>query len=142
MKPNLIWACGTDTPSSSDPSTATWKQHVAFGTTSLDLTKTNNAAILAAPATSLTQSSASGQSSPHTPSGKSSAETVILAHAIFCASAFLLVMPAGALLARFYRTFSNSWFKGHWILQLGVGMQRPSLQICFGLMTWWRQVDP
>jgi len=121
MKPNLIWACGTDTPSSSDPSTATWKQHVAFGTTSLDLTKTNNAAILAAPATSLTQSSASGQSSPHTPSGKSSAETVILAHAIFCASAFLLVMPAGALLARFYRTFSNSWFKGHWILQLGVG---------------------
>jgi len=29
-------------------------------------------------------------------------------------------MPTGALLARYYRTFSPTWFQGHWILQFGI----------------------
>ena len=30
---------------------------------------------------------------------------------------FLVLLPAGALLARWLRTFSHHWFKGHWIIQ-------------------------
>lgn len=125
MQPELIWAFGTDTPSSSNGATATFQQHLSMGTISLDLTKSNNASILASPVLSLEQPSGSnGGSTPTAPKSKSSgpapAEKVILAHAIVCSVAFLVVMPAGALLARYLRTFSNTWFKGHWILQFGI----------------------
>lgn len=44
---------------------------------------------------------------------------MIIAHAIFCAIGFLLFLPAGALLARYLRTFIPGpvWFKGHAIFQ-------------------------
>ena len=60
---------------------------------------------------------------PSQPSGALNPfQKIVIAHAVFCTVGFLLVLPAGALLARFMRTFSHSWFKGHWILQFGVGM--------------------
>lgn len=48
---------------------------------------------------------------------------MIIAHAIFCSVGFLLFLPAGALLARYLRTFipGHVWFKGHAILQLFIG---------------------
>jgi len=116
-RPKLIWAYGVDTPAPSDPSTATFNQHVAFGTFSFDLTKSGqNATVLGSPTLSLLGPNKAGSSR----NSKSSAEMVILAHAIVCAIAFLVVMPSGALLARYYRTFSPTWFKGHWILQFGI----------------------
>jgi hypothetical protein len=123
MKPKLIYAFGTDTPSSSDASTATFNQHLEFGFLSLDLTKSStNSSILQAPALSLLKPDNGGAApTPAAVTKKTTpAEMVILAHAIVCSIAFLAVMPAGALLARYYRTFSPTWFKGHWILQFGL----------------------
>jgi len=118
--PKLIWAYGADTPSPPDPSTASFNQHIAFGTFSFDLTKSGqNATVLGSPALSLLGPTAAGKPG-NSGSTQSSADMVILAHAIVCAVAFLVVMPSGALLARYYRTFSPTWFKGHWILQFGI----------------------
>lgn len=97
-------------------------QHLGNGRTGLDLSRTGlNATVLSSPALSLVQSDQAGATGG--PSGKSSAsklEMIVLAHASVLAVAFLVIMPAGALLARFYRTFSPIWFKGHWILQFAV----------------------
>ena len=48
---------------------------------------------------------------------------MIIAHAIFCTVGFLLFLPAGALLARYLRTFipGHIWFKGHAIFQFFIG---------------------
>ncbi|KAG7098256.1 hypothetical protein E1B28_000218 [Marasmius oreades] len=100
---NLIWAFGSTNPGSSDPR-ATLLQHLDSGPTVLDLSKT------------ITPGS-------DIPSGGSvniplqPYQRLIVAHAIFCVFGFLFFLPAGALLARYLRTFSNVWFKGHWILQ-------------------------
>lgn len=48
-------------------------------------------------------------------------ERVILAHAILCAFGFLVILPAGSLLARYFRTTNPGWFTGHWIVQFGLG---------------------
>jgi hypothetical protein len=78
-----------------------------MGRLTLDLSKTISSSTPATPPPAATASR---------PSNK-----IIIAHAIFCSFGFLLILPAGALLARFFRTFSHSWFKGHWILQFGIG---------------------
>ena len=39
-------------------------------------------------------------------------------HAVLCSLGFLLVLPVGALVARWLRTFSRHWFKAHWITQV------------------------
>lgn len=51
---------------------------------------------------------------------------MIIAHAIFCTLGFLLFLPAGALLARYLRTFIPGpiWFRGHAILQFFIGKPR------------------
>lgn len=116
MQPQLIWAFGTDMPTAAQPSRATFLQHVGFGQMTLNLNSNTSVSILESPALSLESNNGSGQPAKKT----SSAEMVVLAHAIVCAVAFLVIMPAGALLARYYRTFSPTWFKGHWILQFGI----------------------
>ncbi|KAL0563782.1 AdoMet-homocysteine methyltransferase, partial [Marasmius crinis-equi] len=99
---NLVWAFGTTNPGSSDPK-ASLQQHANMGATRLDLSKT-----------------------PGSPSNDGSGnvelpllpyQRLIVAHAIFCTLGFLLVLPVGVLLARYLRTFSDVWFKGHWIIQ-------------------------
>jgi hypothetical protein len=60
--------------------------------------------------------SSSADELPLTPRQK-----MIVAHAILCVIGFLLLLPAGALLARYWRTYSNMWFKGHWFVQVGFG---------------------
>ena len=45
-------------------------------------------------------------------------QKMIVAHGILCVVGFLGILPAGALLARYLRTFSPVWFKGHHLLQL------------------------
>ena len=49
-------------------------------------------------------------------------QKMIVAHAILCTVGFLILLPAGALLARYARTFTGAWFKGHWIFQFALGM--------------------
>jgi Na+/phosphate symporter len=50
-------------------------------------------------------------------------EKMIIAHAIFCVVGFLFFLPAGALLARYLRTFVPGpiWFKTHAIFQFFIG---------------------
>ena len=42
---------------------------------------------------------------------------MIVAHGIMCTVGFLGLLPLGALLARWLRTFSTRWFAGHWFVQ-------------------------
>jgi hypothetical protein len=44
-------------------------------------------------------------------------QKLIAAHAIISAIGFLLLLPAGAFIARFLRTFTTVWFKGHFAVQ-------------------------
>ncbi|KAM5533724.1 hypothetical protein V8D89_012597 [Ganoderma adspersum] len=47
-------------------------------------------------------------------------EKFIIAHAVLCVIGFLGLLPLGALVARYTRTFSPNWFKAHWIIQFAV----------------------
>ncbi|ESK83385.1 CBD9-like protein [Moniliophthora roreri MCA 2997] len=51
----------------------------------------------------------------------SSFEKKFVAHAILCTLGFLLFLPIGALLARYFRTFTPVWFKAHWAIQVFAG---------------------
>lgn len=50
-------------------------------------------------------------------------QKTIIAHAVFCALGFLFFLPAGALLARYMRTFVPGpiWFRTHAVLQFAIG---------------------
>jgi len=105
---SLIYAFGTTNPGSSSVS-ATLLEHSDYGAIQIDLTQ------------DISSSTGTG-SSPSTgvvgipllPYQK-----MIIAHAIFCTVGLLLFLPAGALLARYLRTFVPGpvWFNGHAILQ-------------------------
>ncbi|KAK7001337.1 CBD9-like protein, partial [Favolaschia claudopus] len=120
---SLIFAFSTTNPGSSDPA-ATIVQHLDMGVISLDLTKS-----LAA---SSTDSSGAPLPTGGTNSGDDSSggvtddipltpfQRMVIAHAVFCVIGFALLLPIGALLARYLRTFTPSWFTGHWIAQFGL----------------------
>lgn len=85
-------------------------QHLDSGPFTLDLTKTLPA----------------GGSGP-IPVGPGGAlpfqtyQKTLIAHASLSATGFLILLPLGVLLARWTRTFSKTWFTGHWIIQSGLG---------------------
>jgi len=104
---DVIWAFGTTAPSSPSPDFAL-QQHLASGTFQLDLTKT------------FTPGLGYGSAGPSSTSSGIPLlyyQKLIVAHAILCVIGFLAVLPAGALLARYLRTRSPAWFKGHEVLQ-------------------------
>ncbi|KAJ7266386.1 hypothetical protein B0H12DRAFT_1258985, partial [Mycena haematopus] len=41
-------------------------------------------------------------------------------HALICVLGFAVSLPAGAILARYFRTSRPWWYKGHWITQVGI----------------------
>ncbi|KAJ6480365.1 hypothetical protein C8R45DRAFT_832225 [Mycena sanguinolenta] len=47
-------------------------------------------------------------------------KTLVLAHALICTFGFAFCLPAGAILARYFRTSRPWWYKGHWIAQFGI----------------------
>jgi len=101
---DIIFASSGQRPTSPD-SDAPITKHNVQGSMTLDLTKTF-----------LEGSTGSGSDAPFTDNQK-----LFAAHAVFCGLGFLLFPPAGALLARLFRTFTPTWFKGHWIIQFASG---------------------
>lgn len=120
----IIWAYGTSRPSSA--ADASLVQHIDSGFSRLDLTKT-----LASGSKDPTNPITTIGSDPTLSTPESSAPSIsiplqtyqkkIVAHAILCIVGFLGFLPGGALLARYLRTYSPVWFKGHWILQFALG---------------------
>ncbi|KAJ7162252.1 hypothetical protein C8R46DRAFT_346620 [Mycena filopes] len=125
-KQTLIFAFGGQNPGSTAEDAAL-VQHIDYGSIQLDLTKSLTAS---------TSTTAGGAASTGT-SGSSSGgttdtggatddipltpyERMIVAHAIFCVVGFALLLPLGVLVARYLRTFTPSWYTGHWIAQFGI----------------------
>jgi len=107
---NIVWAFGTQQPSSRAVD-ATIQKHFDSGPLVLDLTKPFSS-----------NSGASSTPSSHRQSFHLAYyQKLIIAHAILCTVGFLLLLPAGALLARYFRTFTHKWFQGHWIVQFALG---------------------
>ena len=106
----IIWAYGTTNPDD-NAKDASLTQHPADGSgpLSLDLSAAFDEGGSIA-------NSGGAVSTPLQPFQK-----MIIAHAILCTIGFLILLPAGALLARYARTFTNAWFGGHWFFQFAFG---------------------
>ncbi|KDQ55718.1 hypothetical protein JAAARDRAFT_133415 [Jaapia argillacea MUCL 33604] len=117
---NLIYAFGDQNPGSSAVD-AHIEQHLSFGSFTLNLANTNtNITLLANPALGY--------------KGTGAFLTVITIHAILCSVGFLILLPSGALLARYLRTFNVIWFKGHWIIQFYLAGPAIIVGIVFGFL--------
>ncbi|KAJ7432151.1 hypothetical protein FB451DRAFT_1065784 [Mycena latifolia] len=57
---------------------------------------------------------------PSTPEARSHYQAVVIAHALICVLGFAILLPAGALVARYMRTFRPWWYTAHWIAQFGI----------------------
>ncbi|OSC96566.1 CBD9-like protein [Trametes coccinea BRFM310] len=112
---DIIWAFGTTNPDDSAVD-ATLVQHLDSGPTKIDLSQ------------SLSSNSTGNQNPVTDPNASTGTvfpplqpfQKMIIAHALLCTIGFLIVLPAGGLLARYARTFTNTWFTGHWIFQFGL----------------------
>ncbi|KIP02585.1 hypothetical protein PHLGIDRAFT_286995 [Phlebiopsis gigantea 11061_1 CR5-6] len=49
-------------------------------------------------------------------------EKYIVAHAILMVIGFLFLLPLGAIVARWMRTYNRAWFTLHWILQFALAL--------------------
>ncbi|KAJ7678689.1 hypothetical protein B0H17DRAFT_944227 [Mycena rosella] len=112
-KQPLIFGFGTTNPGSSDAS-ASLAKHLDYGVIQLDLTKALSSFTSTAAGSAATSPGATDDI-PLTPH-----QRMVVAHAIFCVVGFALLLPAGVLLARFLRTFTPTWYIGHWIAQFGI----------------------
>ncbi|KAG5636523.1 hypothetical protein H0H81_007749 [Sphagnurus paluster] len=110
----LIYAYGTDAPGSSAVD-ATLREHSDYGTLMLNLGGSN--------------------ASDNVP--LSTYERLIIAHAFFMVVGFLLLLPAGALVARYFRTFTPTWFKSHWIIQFLISGPIILTGIALGFASVW-----
>ncbi|KAJ6456385.1 CBD9-like protein [Mycena sanguinolenta] len=122
---SLIFAFGTANPDSTDES-ANLERHVDYGIMSLDLTNSLSSSTTTASSSTSTGTSGSSSDSSDTVTGATDDipltpyQRMIVAHAVFCVVGFALLLPSGVLLARYLRTFSPSWYTGHWIAQFGI----------------------
>ncbi|KAF7376653.1 CBD9-like protein [Mycena sanguinolenta] len=122
---SLIFAFSTTNPDSTDES-ANIVQHVDYGVMSLDLTKSLSSSTTTGSSSTSTGTSGSSSDSGDTATGATDDipltpyQRMIVAHAVFCVAGFALLLPTGVLLARYLRTFSPSWYTGHWIAQFGI----------------------
>lgn len=112
----IIWAFGNTNPDDSAVD-ATLLQHIDSGPLTLDL---STPLILNSDGTATLPSSSNNTSGavsvPLLPYQKK-----IIAHGILCVIGFLGLLPLGALVARYFRTFTPVWFQAHWIIQLALG---------------------
>ncbi|KAF9009358.1 hypothetical protein BDQ17DRAFT_1235413 [Cyathus striatus] len=56
-------------------------------------------------------------------------ERILIVHAIFVSLGFLGLLPIGVITARWTRTFSSTWFKQHWILNMALAVPIISIGI-------------
>ena len=122
---HIIWAFSRTPPESANASVDI-KVHHAFGSTTLNLTRT-----AAAPSDDTGGNGDGDEANGSTPTptdGASDASEPIMpglagfVHAGLCMAAFLLVIPSGALVVRYAElTGSPAAFEMHRILQFGVG---------------------
>ncbi|KAF9043771.1 hypothetical protein BDZ89DRAFT_1059221 [Hymenopellis radicata] len=106
---DIIYAFGSVNPGSSN-SDADFTQHLDAGSLQLNLAGT-------------VDTSSSGSTGSSAASGDPplrSYERLIVAHGIVCTVGFLLLLPFGSLLARYLRTFTPTWYTGHWISQFAL----------------------
>ncbi|RPD59755.1 hypothetical protein L227DRAFT_575750 [Lentinus tigrinus ALCF2SS1-6] len=113
-KPKLIWAFGTTNPNSNAVD-ASLEQHIESAATTLDLSQPISSGNSTADPVSDPNAAGGSDSTPLLPFQK-----MIVAHALLCTIGFLILLPAGALLARYARTFTSGWFQGHWIFQFAI----------------------
>ncbi|KAF8831523.1 hypothetical protein HHX47_DHR1000815 [Lentinula edodes] len=104
----LIWAYGMTRPASPDPHTTIYG-HYAAGMLLLNLEKDIS---VTSPEGSLDDTTSSPVISQD-PLFYSTHELVVLAHGFLIAIGMLVLLPAGALVARWTRTYSEKWFKIH-----------------------------
>ncbi|KAJ7071881.1 hypothetical protein B0H15DRAFT_917752 [Mycena belliarum] len=57
---------------------------------------------------------------PTTPAAFSRFQMLVIVHALLSTLGFAVLLPAGALLARYLRTFRPWWYSAHWIVQLAL----------------------
>jgi len=108
---DLIWAFGTDRPSSASPD-AILQQHLESGPFQLDLGGSIDSVDAASPANTPTTPF------PSTPrTGLRGYQKYIVAHAVLCVVGFLFLLPLGVLIARYFRTFTHKWFNMHFFVQ-------------------------
>ncbi|KAJ7633474.1 hypothetical protein DFH06DRAFT_1101254 [Mycena polygramma] len=124
-KQTLIYAFSSTNPGSSDKS-ANLVQHLDYGSFQLDLTKSLSASSSTS-GSGPTSTGTSGGSNSGTSSGGATDDIpltpyqrMVVAHAIFSVVGFALLLPVGVLMARYLRTFSPTWYTGHWISQFGI----------------------
>jgi len=130
---SVIFAYGTEVPSSSAPD-ADLVKHVDFGVVQLNLATTFS--------TSTSFPSLPFPTSPGRPSHVRlddlplpRYQRFIVVHAFFCTLGFLVVLPVGSLLARYLRTFSSTWFRGHWMLQFVIAGPPIVTGFVFGVLS-------
>ncbi|KAI0708955.1 hypothetical protein C8T65DRAFT_204648 [Cerioporus squamosus] len=112
---NLIWAFGNTNPGSKSTD-ASLEQHLDSAATTLDLSQPISSGNgTSDPVSDPNASSGGSESTPLLPFQK-----MIVAHALLCTIGFLILLPAGALLARYARTFTSGWFQGHWLFQFAI----------------------
>ncbi|KAJ6567832.1 hypothetical protein B0H10DRAFT_1830301 [Mycena sp. CBHHK59/15] len=118
----LIFGFGTANPGDSSTG-ANLQQHLDYGSFTLDLTAaltaTSTGTGTAATSTS-TSSSGDSSSGPTDDIPLTPYQRMIIAHAVFCVVGFALLLPTGVLVARYLRTFTPTWYTGHWIAQFGI----------------------
>jgi hypothetical protein len=145
---HIIWAFSRTPPESADPN-ANFSMHHAFGSTTLNLTRTavlsDDAAAPVPPSSEADKDESTRPSDGDTPSksttpadgittGARSGGFASFVHAGLCMAGFLLVIPTGALVVRYAKlTGSPAAFNLHRNLQFGVGAfaSGPFLAHCF-----------
>ncbi|KAL9711829.1 AdoMet-homocysteine methyltransferase [Leucoagaricus gongylophorus] len=68
-------------------------------------------------------------------------QRLVVAHGIFCTVGFLVFLPAGALIARYLRTFTPTWYTGHWISQLVLAGPTIVIGITLGVRSTVEHLD-
>ncbi|KAJ7587083.1 CBD9-like protein [Mycena floridula] len=128
---DIIFAFGTTNPGSSSPS-ATLFQHYNRTPATLDLTKA-----LAADGTVPDPTIDAPINAPLLPY-----QRFIVAHGVLSVIGYLLFLPAGALIARYLRTFNPKWFMGHWIAQFAISGPVILTAFILGIMAVKKQGAP
>ncbi|KAJ4488215.1 hypothetical protein J3R30DRAFT_3695951 [Lentinula aciculospora] len=119
---SLIWAYGMTRPASLDPHTTIYG-HYAAGMLLLNLEKE-------LPGTPPDDSPSNATSSPDTQSVTESQdrlpyaahELIIFGHGFLLSIGMLVLLPAGALVARWTRTYTEKWFRLHKLLNFMIAL--------------------